>query len=267
MNDDELVDAARVRPDASAPKCASSNTWTSAARRDWSPDAVVSRAEILARLRRAYGAIEPIASRARAPAERFRLPDGTTFGIIASTTAAVLRRLRPQPADGRRPAGYSASTRRGGIDLRASAARGRERRRARDADRDGLAAPRRSRRRGAPRPCDRARAHPGRDALKPRPAPRNAHARRLTPRQPTSIRLCRSSRFPSHSAPGSRSDGAASGRLPQSLRVMDTACFAHAASHTGRQTGCLCNSYRQVCIPCRTASTLCASLQARARRP
>ena len=34
-----------------------------------------------------YGAVTPIEERASAPAERFRLPDGTTFGIIASTTA------------------------------------------------------------------------------------------------------------------------------------------------------------------------------------
>ncbi len=52
----------------------------------WSPDAVVSRREMLARLSEVYGAIEPIGGRDSAPAERFRLPDGTTFGIIASTT-------------------------------------------------------------------------------------------------------------------------------------------------------------------------------------
>ena len=52
----------------------------------WSQDAVVSRREILARLSAAYGTIEALAGRDAAPAERFRLPDGTTFGIIASTT-------------------------------------------------------------------------------------------------------------------------------------------------------------------------------------
>jgi len=64
----------------------------------WSIDAVVSRREILERLAREYGAvestgaiepnavIEPLGGRDSAPAERFRLPDGTTFGIIASTT-------------------------------------------------------------------------------------------------------------------------------------------------------------------------------------
>jgi len=52
----------------------------------WSMDAVVSRREILARLTEIYGPIEPLTGRASAPAERFRLSDGTTFGIIASTT-------------------------------------------------------------------------------------------------------------------------------------------------------------------------------------
>jgi cyclic pyranopterin phosphate synthase len=52
----------------------------------WSMDAVVSRREILARLSEARGPIEGVPGRDSAPAERFRLPDGTTFGIIASTT-------------------------------------------------------------------------------------------------------------------------------------------------------------------------------------
>jgi cyclic pyranopterin phosphate synthase len=55
----------------------------------WSPAAVVTRAEMLARIGRHYGAptalVDP--SDAGAPAERFALPDGTVFGIIASTTA------------------------------------------------------------------------------------------------------------------------------------------------------------------------------------
>jgi len=58
----------------------------------WSMDQVVSRAEILGVLGRRYGAIEPIVEPgSTAPAERFRLPDGTTFGIIASTTAPFCR--------------------------------------------------------------------------------------------------------------------------------------------------------------------------------
>jgi cyclic pyranopterin phosphate synthase len=52
----------------------------------WSMDSVVSRSEILSRLEDVYGPIEPVAGRDSAPAERFRLADGTTFGIISSTT-------------------------------------------------------------------------------------------------------------------------------------------------------------------------------------
>lgn len=53
----------------------------------WSLAQVVSRGEMLERLERRYGRIEPIAEASTAPADRFRLPDGTTFGIISSTTA------------------------------------------------------------------------------------------------------------------------------------------------------------------------------------
>jgi cyclic pyranopterin phosphate synthase len=52
----------------------------------WTREGVFSRAEMLARLTSVYGAIEPLPGRDSAPAERFRLSDGTTFGIIASTT-------------------------------------------------------------------------------------------------------------------------------------------------------------------------------------
>jgi cyclic pyranopterin phosphate synthase len=53
----------------------------------WSMDRVVSRAEMLDRLRQRYGAIEPVREDSSAPADRFRLPDGYVFGIISSTTA------------------------------------------------------------------------------------------------------------------------------------------------------------------------------------
>jgi cyclic pyranopterin phosphate synthase len=52
----------------------------------WSPEAVVSRREILSALEAHYGRITPTGEASSAPAERFRLPDGLTFGIIASTT-------------------------------------------------------------------------------------------------------------------------------------------------------------------------------------
>ena len=59
----------------------------------WSMDRVVSRAEMLQRLEQRYGTIAPDSRNANsaAPAERFTLPDGTVFGIIASTTEPFCR--------------------------------------------------------------------------------------------------------------------------------------------------------------------------------
>jgi cyclic pyranopterin phosphate synthase len=52
----------------------------------WSMDRVVWRREMLERLTRQHGAIEPIVEHTSAPADRYRLGDGTIFGIISSTT-------------------------------------------------------------------------------------------------------------------------------------------------------------------------------------
>jgi cyclic pyranopterin phosphate synthase len=52
----------------------------------WTPKAVVSRREILERLARVRGPIEPLVEESSAPANRFRLADGTVFGVISSTT-------------------------------------------------------------------------------------------------------------------------------------------------------------------------------------
>jgi cyclic pyranopterin phosphate synthase len=52
----------------------------------WSAERVVTRGEILRSLEARYGPIEPVEEANSAPAERFRLRDGTVFGIIASTT-------------------------------------------------------------------------------------------------------------------------------------------------------------------------------------
>ena len=53
----------------------------------WTIDDVVSRQEILAVIEERLGGVTPIDEDTSAPADRFRLPDGTTFGIISSTTA------------------------------------------------------------------------------------------------------------------------------------------------------------------------------------
>jgi cyclic pyranopterin phosphate synthase len=57
----------------------------------WSMDAVVTRREILRRLQEHYGAITPVEEETTAPADRFRLPDGTLFGVISSTTEPFCR--------------------------------------------------------------------------------------------------------------------------------------------------------------------------------
>lgn len=53
----------------------------------WSLDRVVSRAEMLTAIESALGTPSPLDNTGSAPANRYELPDGRTFGIIASTTA------------------------------------------------------------------------------------------------------------------------------------------------------------------------------------
>jgi cyclic pyranopterin phosphate synthase len=57
----------------------------------WSMDQVVSQREILALVAQRYGPVEALPEGQWAPAERFRLRDGTVFGVIASTTAPFCR--------------------------------------------------------------------------------------------------------------------------------------------------------------------------------
>lgn len=57
----------------------------------WSMPKVVSRDEMLTRLEQCYGKITPVAVASSAPASRFVLPDGTVFGVIASTTSPFCR--------------------------------------------------------------------------------------------------------------------------------------------------------------------------------
>ena len=58
---------------------------------EWSLEKVFTRAEILQHLGKRYGEIAPVAEISSAPAQRFTLPDGTVFGIIASTTTPFCR--------------------------------------------------------------------------------------------------------------------------------------------------------------------------------
>jgi cyclic pyranopterin phosphate synthase len=87
VNDDEIVDLVEFARGVPAEVRFIEYMDVGGATR-WSMDRVVSRAAILDVLTRRYGAIEPIEEPgSTAPAERFRLPDGATVGIIASTTA------------------------------------------------------------------------------------------------------------------------------------------------------------------------------------
>jgi len=85
-NDDELVDLLEFGKTVNAEVRFIEYMDVGGATR-WSPATVVPRAEILEVIGRHYGGVIPIEERASAPAERFLLPDGRTFGIIASTTA------------------------------------------------------------------------------------------------------------------------------------------------------------------------------------
>ena len=58
---------------------------------NWSMSQVVSRSEMLQTIAAQYGEVEPLREASSAPADRYRLPDGTVFGIIASTTEPFCR--------------------------------------------------------------------------------------------------------------------------------------------------------------------------------
>jgi cyclic pyranopterin phosphate synthase len=53
---------------------------------NWAMTRVLPRREMLTQLERHYGPITPVIEESSAPADRYTLPDGTTFGIISSTT-------------------------------------------------------------------------------------------------------------------------------------------------------------------------------------
>jgi len=86
-NDDELVDLLAFAHDHDA-ELRFIEYMDVGGATQWAIDRVVSQQEMLDRLGHHFGAITPITGDdPHAPAERFSLPDGTTFGIVASTTA------------------------------------------------------------------------------------------------------------------------------------------------------------------------------------
>ena len=85
FNDDELGDLINYGRDTGAEVRFIEYMDVGGATR-WSMNEVVSRAEMLDRLTRQFGDLHAVGPRGAAPADRFVLPDGTRFGIIASTT-------------------------------------------------------------------------------------------------------------------------------------------------------------------------------------
>ena len=91
VNDDELADLIEFAR-AQAAEVRFIEYMDVGGATEWSAAQVVSQTEMLERLIARYGPIVPEAGDdPSAPAERFRLLDGTTFGIIASTTAPFCR--------------------------------------------------------------------------------------------------------------------------------------------------------------------------------
>ena len=89
-NDDELTDLIDFARDRGAEVRFIEYMDVGGATR-WTMDLVVSSREILSRLAMHYGPIEPLRDKGSAPANRYALPDGTNFGIIASTTEPFCR--------------------------------------------------------------------------------------------------------------------------------------------------------------------------------
>ena len=85
FNDDELVDLLEFGREVGA-EVRFIEYMDVGGATQWSMQKVVSQAEILARLTAHYGPIETEAGRGSAPAARFRLSDGTRFGIVASVS-------------------------------------------------------------------------------------------------------------------------------------------------------------------------------------
>jgi cyclic pyranopterin phosphate synthase len=90
VNDDELVDLIEFGRSVSAEVRFIEYMDVGGATR-WTQADVVSRTEMLNAFSRRYGRVEPLIEESSAPAARFALPDGTTFGIISSTTEPFCR--------------------------------------------------------------------------------------------------------------------------------------------------------------------------------
>jgi GTP 3',8-cyclase len=90
VNDDELADLIEFGRSAEA-EVRFIEYMDVGGATNWSLDKVFTRKDMLAQLGKRYGKIMPVEERSSAPAQRFTLPDGTVFGIIASTTTPFCR--------------------------------------------------------------------------------------------------------------------------------------------------------------------------------
>ncbi len=113
MNDDELIDLLEFAKFVQA-EVRFIEYMDVGGATQWSPERVFSKREMLALI----GEATPIDLESWAPARRFRRPDGTTFGIIASTTEPFCRTCDRSrlTADG---VFYSCLYAQKGLDLRA----------------------------------------------------------------------------------------------------------------------------------------------------
>ena len=90
VNDDELIDILKFGQQLGAEVRFIEYMDVGGATR-WSSNDVVPRNEMIQILKAHYGCVNKIDEISSAPAERFRLEDGTKFGIISSTTAPFCR--------------------------------------------------------------------------------------------------------------------------------------------------------------------------------
>jgi len=86
VNDDELVDLIEFGRSRNA-EVRFIEYMDVGGATQWSMDRVVPRAQMLDLIAQRYGPPAPVVEDSSAPARRYRLADGTVFGIIASTTA------------------------------------------------------------------------------------------------------------------------------------------------------------------------------------
>ena len=85
VNDDELIDLIEFAKTVGA-EVRFIEYMDLGGATQWDPALVCSAADMLRVLPASYGEIRPADTPASSPAHRFVLPDGTTFGIVASTT-------------------------------------------------------------------------------------------------------------------------------------------------------------------------------------